>query len=106
MDSFAETQSRLLLVRHRLPEPLTDCCVEVSGGVILHSDLGYPDARIALEYEGDEHRTDRQRWMRDIRRRELMEDAGWRVVRVVQADLDDPAALIARIRRLLAERSR
>lgn len=92
-------------MRFRLPEPATDCPIEVAGGRILHSDLGYPDARIALEYEGDEHRTNRRRWMRDIRRRELMEDAGWRVIRVVQADLDDPAALIARIRRLLAART-
>ncbi len=102
VDSFAETRLRLMLARHRLPEPTTDCPIEVAGGLILHSDLGYPAARIALEYEGDEHRTDRQRWMSDIRRRELMEDVGWRVIRVVQADLDDPRALISRLRRLLA----
>lgn len=104
VDSFAETQLRLLLVRHRLPEPTTDCEIPVADGLVLHSDLGYPEARIAIEYEGDQHRTDRERWMRDIRRRELMEDAGWRVIRVTQADLDDPAALIARLRRLLATR--
>jgi len=106
VDSFAETQLRLMLVRHRLPEPETDCPVPVSDGLILHADLGYPEAMIAIEYEGDAHRTDRKRWMRDIRRRERMEDAGWRVIRVVQVDLDDPSALIARIRRLLSTRSR
>ena len=106
VDSFAESQLRLILVRHRLPEPVTDCPVAVAGGLTLHADLGYPDARIAIEYEGDAHRTDRKRWMRDIRRRELMEDAGWRVIRVVQADLDDPRELVARIRRLLVARSR
>jgi hypothetical protein len=101
VDSFAETQTRLLLARYRLPEPVTDCPIEVAGGLTLHSDLGYPTARIAIEFEGDEHRTNRERWMRDIRRRELMEDAGWRVIRIVQADLDDPVALIARLRHLL-----
>ena len=106
VDSFAETQLRLLLVRYRLPEPATDCPVDVDGGITLHADLGYLEARIAIEYEGDAHRTDRERWMRDIRRRELMEDAGWRVIRVVQADLDDPSALVTRIRRLLIARSR
>ena len=106
VDSFAETQLRLLLARHRFLEPTTDCPIEVVGGLVLHSDLGYPTARIALEFEGDEHRTNRERWMRDIRRRELMEDAGWRVIRTVQADLDDPAALIARLRRLLVARAR
>lgn len=106
VDSFTETQLRLLLMRYRLPEPATDGAVAVAGGLTLHADLGYLDARIAIEYEGDGHRTDRQRWMRDIQRRELMEDAGWRVVRVVQADLEDPTALIARLRRLLVARSR
>ncbi len=106
VDSFAETQLRLLLARHRLPEPTTDCAIEVEGGLLLHADLGYSAARVALEFEGDEHRTNRARWMRDIRRRELMEDAGWRVIRVVQADLEDPTALIGRLRRLLAARPR
>jgi very-short-patch-repair endonuclease len=44
--------------------------------------------------------------MRDITRRELMEDAGWRVVRVTAEDLfDHPEALIARIRSILASRA-
>ncbi|MEP6843059.1 MAG: hypothetical protein ABJA11_06030 [Pseudolysinimonas sp.] len=105
VDSLTETELRLLLVRHRLPEPTVDCEIPVADGLILHADLGYANTKIALEYEGDEHRTNRKRWMRDIRRRELMEDAGWRVIRVVQADLDDPAALVARIRRLLDARA-
>jgi hypothetical protein len=42
--------------------------------------------------------------MRDIRRRELFEDAGFRHIRVVAADLVDPAPLINRLRRLLAVR--
>ena len=105
VDSFAETRLRLLLVRSRLPEPITDCPVPVTGGLTLHADLGYLEAKIAIEYEGDIHRTDRQRWMSDIQRHELMEDAGWRVVRVVHADLEDPTALLARLRDLLVART-
>ncbi|MGN6324939.1 hypothetical protein [Pseudolysinimonas sp.] len=101
VDSPRETELRLLLLRHRLPEPEVDVPVAVSGRV-LHADLGYPDRRLLIEYEGDVHRVDRQRWMRDIRRRELMEDAGHRVIRVVAADLRDPAPLLARVRRHLA----
>jgi very-short-patch-repair endonuclease len=101
IDSPRETGLRLLLGRHRLPEPAVDQAIAVAGAVVLHADLAYPAARIALEYDGDVHRTDRRRWMADIRRRELMEDAGWRVVRVVAEDLADPGPLIARLRRLL-----
>jgi len=100
VDSPRETELRLLLVRHRLPEPEADVPIEVAGRV-LHADIAYPTARVLLEYEGDVHRVDRWRWMADIRRRELFEDAGFRVIRVVAADLEDPAPLIARVRRLV-----
>jgi very-short-patch-repair endonuclease len=99
VDSAAETALRLLLVRSGLAEPVTDH--PVAG---FHADLAYLAARIAIEYEGDVHRVDRIRWMRDVRRRERMEDAGWRVIRVVADDLRAPAALVARLRRLLAAR--
>jgi len=103
VDSPKETALRLLLLAARLPEPAVDHPVPTVEQ-LFHADLAYPEPRVVLEYEGDEHRADRIRWMRDIRRRELMEDAGWRVVRVVAEDLDDPGPLIARIRRLLATR--
>lgn len=103
VDSPAETRLRLLLMRARLPEPDVDVPVE-AGRRVLHSDLGYPDARVLLEYEGDVHRIDRDQWMHDIRRREAFEDAGFRLVRVVAADLHDPSDLIARVGRLLAHR--
>lgn len=100
VDSPAETELRLLLIRAGLPEPSTDHPV-----LGLHADLAYPTARVAIEYEGDVHRVDRARWMRDIRRRERMEDAGWRVVRVVADDLRIPQPLIGRLRILLRTRS-
>jgi hypothetical protein len=103
VDSAGETELRLLLVRSGLPEPDVDLPVDV-GRLVLHADLGYADARIALDYEGDIHRTDRAQWMRDIRRRELFEDAGYRHLRVVAADLRDPAPLVTRLHRLLGVR--
>jgi hypothetical protein len=100
VDSAAETALRLALIRWGLPEPETDHPIPVSGRV-LHADLAYPAARVVLEYEGDVHRVDRTTWMRDLRRRELMEDAGWRVIRITADDLRDPRALITRLRILL-----
>ena len=71
----------------------------------MHPDLAYPRERIAFEYEGDVHRTDRATWMRDLTRRERMEAAGWRVIRVTAADVfAHPDALVARVRRILASR--
>lgn len=106
VDSRSESLLRLRCARWRLPEPVADHEVIVSGGLALHPDLAYPDARIALEYEGDIHRVDRATWQQDLRRRELFEDAGWRVVRIAASDLfESPDALAARLRRLLASRT-
>lgn len=99
--SRPETLLRLLLVRSRLPEPSVAHPVTVAGGIVLHPDLAYPAHRLALEYEGDGHRS-RAEWERDIERRELLADAGWRTIRITSMHLRDPRGLIERIRRHLA----
>jgi hypothetical protein len=103
--SPAETRVRLVIVGAGLPEPVVDHPVAIAGGRIWHPDLAYPHARIAIEYEGEGHRTDRARWRSDIARREAFEDAGWRVVRVTADALADPADLLARLGTLLANRA-
>jgi len=105
VDSRPETLLRLLCVRGRLPEPSPDFEVAVAGGVLLHADLAFPNERVVLDYEGDVHRVDRATWLRDLRRRELFEDAGHRVIRVTSADLfRDPDAFLVRLRAVLASR--
>lgn len=101
-----ETQLRLLLVRAGLPEP--ECNGEVTttaGEVLGHADLVYRGARLAIEYEGDQHRTDRAQWRRDIARYELFQEAGWRVTRVTDDDLVTPGLLRTRVSRQLAEQA-
>lgn len=96
-----ETQLRLCLIDRGLPEPRVQVAVETVDG-IRHADLGYPEARVLIEYQGDHHRTDRGQWQRDLRRTQLFEDAGYRVILVTAADLDDGGvALAGRIRRAL-----
>jgi hypothetical protein len=104
--SRTETLLRLVIIAAGLPEPSIGVPVPVgNGSLVLHPDLGYADLRIAIEYEGGRHR-DTARWERDIERRELFEDAGWRVIRVTRHALfEDPDALIERIRRVRQARS-
>jgi very-short-patch-repair endonuclease len=105
-ESRMETLLRLLLVRSGLPEPLVNPELPI-GDVVLHPDLLYPQWRIALEYEGDLHRTDPVQWRRDIWRRELFEEAGWRVIRVHRDDLlAAPERLLSRVARVIAQRQR
>lgn len=102
VDSPYETRLRLGLVAAGLPEPRLQVPVDTAEGV-LHADLGYPEVKVLIEYQGDEHRTSRKRWLSDLTRVQLFQDAGYHVVLVGADDLrPDCTALAARIRRLLA----
>lgn len=97
-----ETLLRLGLVDHGLPEPDVQVPVVTAAG-LRHADLGYPDARLLLEYQGDHHRTDRRQWLEDLTRVQLLQDAGYDVMVVGAADIvPDSAALAGRVRRALA----
>lgn len=59
-------------------------------------------AMVGVEYDGDHHRSDRRQYVRDIRRQELVEELGWRLVRVVAED--HPTDVLQPVRRALARR--
>ncbi|MBN9612801.1 MAG: hypothetical protein J0H64_04975 [Actinobacteria bacterium] len=97
VDSPPETLLRLLIVDAGLPEPMVNCPVRV-GGRVLHADLGYPQLKIAIEYEGGYHFDGgHTQARRDVHRWEAMHDAKWRVLRVTALDLQDPRAFLARL---------
>lgn len=102
VDSPRELLLRVALVDAGIPEPQVEVAIRTAAGV-RHADLGWPEHRLLLEYQGDEHRTSRRRWLDDLTRVQLLEDAGYRVILVGAADLEDDArSLAARIRRALA----
>ncbi|MFC9984280.1 hypothetical protein ACFU0W_12295 [Microbacterium keratanolyticum] len=102
VESPKETETRLLIIRHGMPEPVVQYIVRDRGRFLARVDLGYPQWRIAVEYEGDGHRTDREQWRRDIQRQRDLEDGGWTVIRLTEADLHEPAAFLRRLRRAIA----
>jgi hypothetical protein len=96
-----ESYLRLLLIDAGLPRPQTQIpVVGVDGMPVAYLDLGWEDCMVAVEYDGDQHRTDRRQYVKDIRRLEMLEQMGWIVVRVV-AD-DRPAAILRRVRAAVA----
>ncbi|MDR7082644.1 very-short-patch-repair endonuclease [Arthrobacter ginsengisoli] len=108
-DSPKETELRMLLIRHGLPEPGVNVPIfDATGGWIQDPDLSYGQEKVAIQYDGGHHADPAQR-RSDVFRDESARDAGWRVVVLTQRDLDplasgmDPTA-VTRVRAALAER--
>jgi len=82
-DSPMETRMRLVIVDGGVPRPQAQVQVcDDMGGFIGWADLGYPELKVAIEYDGALHWRQRRD---DDRRRDLMRGAGW-VVLVFSAD--------------------
>jgi hypothetical protein len=98
-DSLMETRTRLLLVTANLPCPVVNEIVWTPDGeYVKRVDMLYPQHKIAIEYDGDQHRTDKAQWRDDIRRRRWLAELGWTVIVVVADDVTrDPAGLINRV---------
>jgi hypothetical protein len=92
-----ETWLRLVLEEAGLPRPQTQIPVsDEFGAVVAYLDMGWEDIKVAVEYDGDHHRSDRSQYNWDIRRLERLQGRGWIVVRVVAADR--PADIVRRVR--------
>lgn len=95
-ESARETWLRLLLIDAGYPRPRTQIPVYGEyGELVALLDLGWEDVKIALEYEGDHHRTDRRQFHRDIARYEALPDLGWITVRVTAEDM--PGGILRRV---------
>ena len=108
-DSPKETELRLLLIRHGLPEPGINVPIfDETGGWIQDPDLSYEEEKVAIQYDGGHHANPAQR-RSDIFRDENARDAGWRVVVLTQWHLTpfapgmEPPA-VTRVRAALTER--
>ncbi|WP_262391850.1 endonuclease domain-containing protein [Nocardiopsis sp. CNR-923] len=102
--SPAETFLRVLLDLARLPAATPQCPVPTTEGT-FRADLGWPEYRVALEYDSAEHHSVRTALLRDEWRHAVMRDQGWRVLSVRAHDLRrSPDGLLLRIAGELAAR--
>jgi len=96
-----ESWLRLVLIDAGLPAPLTQIEVRnIGGSPLAYLDMGWEGPMVAVEYDGDQHRTDRRQYVKDIRRLQGVEELGWRVIRVVNED--QPDLIVKRVRSALA----
>jgi hypothetical protein len=99
-----ESWLRVILVQAGLPRPQTQLPIyDEFGQAVAYLDMGWPDAKVAVEYDGDHHRSDRRQYNWDVRRLEMLERLGWIVIRVLAGDR--PAEVVSRVRAALARRT-
>lgn len=92
-DSVRESELRLMLLSYGLPMPQVNPHVDirndtgqtnVGGRRRFFLDLAYSECKVAVEYDGKQHASN---WEEDVRRRTLLEDAGWMCVNVTWNDM-------------------
>jgi hypothetical protein len=80
-----ETWLRLLLIRAGFPRPQTQIPVlSPDGSQWYYLDMGWEDIKLAVEYEGDQHRVDPNQFAYDIRRLDDLQQLGWVDIRVAR----------------------
>jgi hypothetical protein len=79
-----ETWLRLVLIEAGFPKPQTQIPVLAPDGYPRYFlDMGWPDYMVAVEYDGEQHRTDNAQYRGDILRSEHIDSLGWRRIRVL-----------------------
>lgn len=102
-ESPQETRTRLLLVRGGLPPPTTQILVrDEFGRPFARIDMGWPEYRVGVEFDGAQHWTDPRQRTADIDRYAGLAARGWVIVRVSSGLLRDrPGVVLARVRAAL-----
>lgn len=102
-DSPPETRIRLALWRAGLPEVTLNVAVkDLDGTDVSWPDLALPQWKIAIEYDGGHHLSSRQQGI-DAARDKLMEQLGWRQLRITKGmlDADGDRAVVALVKSVL-----
>ncbi|AYF76441.1 hypothetical protein D7D52_24405 [Nocardia yunnanensis] len=81
-ESPQETRTRLLLMRAGFPRPTTQIPVyRPDGRFVARLDMGWPQWKVAVEYDGAQHWTDRSQYTKDIDRHADLHTLGWTLIR-------------------------
>jgi hypothetical protein len=83
-----ESRIRLLLIDNGFPIPETQIPVLDGDVPFAYLDMGWRHIQLAVEYDGDQHRTDRPQYVKDMRRLPTIAKRGWEVVRVIAEHRD------------------
>ncbi|WP_246228697.1 hypothetical protein [Mycolicibacterium psychrotolerans] len=93
-ESLPESRLRLLLIDHGFAAPETQIAVSGGDGFTALLDMGWRDLRLAVEYDGAHHQSDRVQYLKDRRRLPGLMEREWEVLTFVNEDT--PREVIAR----------
>lgn len=105
VESFLETDVRLILVFARLP--VDGCNVDIlddAGRFVARGDILFSRFKVLVEYDGWHHERDARQRQKDHLRRERLEAAGWIVIVVTIQDMKDPLGIVRRVTAALDRR--
>lgn len=105
-ESAGESRTRMVIDRFGLPHPVLQVRIYTPGGILLgRCDLGYPEQGVLIEFDGKVKylkpfrvgERPEEVVAREKRREDNIRAMGYLVIRFVWSDLQDPAAIAARI---------
>ena len=102
-ESPQETRLRLAPIRGGLPRPVTQIPIrDARGRIVRRIDMGWPQWKVGVEYDGEQHWTNSEIHAGDIDRLEFLAELGWRIIRVSALHLrSDRAGIIRRVEQAL-----
>lgn len=88
-ESVPESLFRVRIIGAGLPPPIPQFRLyDDRGRFVARLDLGYPQHRVAIEYDGRQH-SEPDQFAVDLRRHTAIAMLGWHILRVGAADLND-----------------
>lgn len=100
-ESAGESWTRWLLHQASIPPAVLQFEVlDAQGRFVARVDFGWPDCRVALEYDGAYH-ADPLQQIKDRERDAALRALGWTVIHMTTIDLRDPGRVLQDLRRAL-----
>ncbi|WP_236034497.1 endonuclease domain-containing protein [Bifidobacterium saguinibicoloris] len=90
-----ESRGHLMLRRHGIPVMRTNYVVpdmRFESGAAMTLDMAWPEHRVAVEYDGDQHRVDKRQWRRDQAKRNPLRGRGWIILEANASTFADEAS--------------
>jgi hypothetical protein len=98
-----ETYWRLLVMHAGFPPPATQIPIyDHDGYPVRIVDFGWEEFKVAVEYDGDQHQTNRTQYLKDRDVLRVLERLEWKIVCVVKEDRRDD--VVARLYRTMISR--